>query len=179
MADLYKINTRDVDDTSTPPADAYYVPTDNIGTPALPVVSSTDNGNVMTVVNGKWAKAPVASQLPAVTAADNGDVLSVSSGAWAKAAAPIVYASITADTTGDNPVYHCDKTLAELLEAIGNGSFVICRHGDVFSPMSGYSNDNVTFSDYYIYDGKLTVNSITVAAEDAITTAEMKFTADV
>ena len=62
---------------------------------------------------------------------------------------------------------------------IGNGSFVICRHGDVFSPMSGYSNDNVTFSDYYIYDGKLTVNSITVAAEDAITTAEMKFTADV
>lgn len=178
MADLYKINTRDVDDTSTPPADAYYVPTDNIGTPALPAVSSTDNGNVLTVVNGKWAKAPVASQLTAVTAADNGDVLSVSSGAWAKAAAPIVYASITADTTGDNPVYHCDKTLAELLSAIAAGSFVICRHGDIYSPVYEYNNSVVTFNDYYIYDGKLHVSAIAVAAEDTVTITEMTFTAD-
>ena len=178
MADLYKINTRDVDDTSTPPAGAYYVPTDNIGSPELPAVSSTDNGDVLTVVNGKWAKAPAASPLPAVTSADNGDVLAVSSGAWAKAAAPIVYATITSDGDPENPTYHCDKTLAELKAAITAGSFVICRHGDIYSPLYGYSSDSVTFSDYYIYNGKLYVSSIDVAAEDAVTMTDMTFTAD-
>lgn len=127
MADEYKINTRDVDDTTTPPAGAYYIPTDDIG-----------------------GKAP----------------------------APVVYAVITTEGEPGDYTYHCDKTLAELLEAIEAGSYVVCRHGDIFSPISGYSDDGVTFSDYYIYDGKLTVNSITVAAEDTITTAEMTFTAD-
>ena len=54
----------------------------------LPAVSSTNNGNVLTVVNGKWAAAAPASQLPAVTADDNAKVLTVVSGAWAAAALP-------------------------------------------------------------------------------------------
>lgn len=48
----------------------------------LPKVSSTDNGNVLTVVSGKWAKAAVPTELPAVTADDNGKVLKVADGAW-------------------------------------------------------------------------------------------------
>lgn len=51
----------------------------------LPVVTSEDNGDVLTVVNGKWAKASVPKELPAVTADDNGDILKVVEGAWAKA----------------------------------------------------------------------------------------------
>lgn len=50
----------------------------------LPAVSSTDNGDVLTVVNGKWAKAAVTKELPAVTAEDNGSVLKVVDGAWDK-----------------------------------------------------------------------------------------------
>lgn len=51
----------------------------------LPAVSSADNGMVLTVVNGKWAKASIPSQLPAVTPEDAGSVLKVNeSGVWAK-----------------------------------------------------------------------------------------------
>ena len=53
------------------------------GGSSLPSVSSTDNGDVLTVVNGAWDKA-APSGLPAVTSADNGKGLSVQNGAWAK-----------------------------------------------------------------------------------------------
>ena len=56
------------------------------GAKELPAVSSTDNGDVLTVVEGKWAKASPATELPAVSGDDNGDVLTVVEGVWAKAA---------------------------------------------------------------------------------------------
>ena len=49
----------------------------------LPAVSSSDNGDVLTVSSGKWAKAAPVKELPAVTADDNGRVLKVVDGAWA------------------------------------------------------------------------------------------------
>lgn len=49
----------------------------------LPAVTKSDNGDVLTVVEGKWAKADVPKELPAVTASDNGSVLKVVDGAWA------------------------------------------------------------------------------------------------
>ena len=51
----------------------------------LPSVTSEDNGDVLTVVEGEWAKAEAGSSLPDVTAEDNGDVLTVVEGAWSKA----------------------------------------------------------------------------------------------
>lgn len=55
----------------------------------LPVVTPlTDSGKVLTVVNDHWAAAAPASQLPAVTATENGEVLTVVEGAWAAAALP-------------------------------------------------------------------------------------------
>lgn len=68
----------------------------------LPAVSSTDNGDVLTVVSGKWAKAVLPSpepELPEVTAADNGKVLSVVNGAWAGAKESVLVYKAT--TTGD------------------------------------------------------------------------------
>ena len=59
-----------------------------IAAATLPIVSSDNNGNVLTVVNGKWAAAAPASQLPAVTTDDNAKVLTVVSGAWAAANLP-------------------------------------------------------------------------------------------
>lgn len=52
----------------------------------LPAVSSTDNGDVLTVVEGAWAKAALPTpdpELPAVTAEDNGKILKVVDGVWA------------------------------------------------------------------------------------------------
>lgn len=52
-------------------------------TSELPAVKNTDNGSVLTVVSGKWAKAAVPTELPAVSATENGKVLKVIDGAWA------------------------------------------------------------------------------------------------
>ncbi len=55
----------------------------------LPVVSSDDNGDVLTVVDGKWSDAAPGgggggSSLPPVTSDDNGDFLGVVGGEWGK-----------------------------------------------------------------------------------------------
>ena len=52
----------------------------------LPAVTSSNEGEVLTVDDqGKWVSADVPAELPDVTATDNGDVLKVVDGAWAKA----------------------------------------------------------------------------------------------
>lgn len=50
---------------------------------ALPEVTAADNGKVLMVVDGAWAKAAAPTELPTVTAEDDGDVLTVVDGAWA------------------------------------------------------------------------------------------------
>lgn len=57
-------------------------------TAELPTVSAADDGDILTVVSGKWAKADAPKELPTVTADDNGRVLTVVEGAWAVAALP-------------------------------------------------------------------------------------------
>ena len=66
----------------------------------LPSVSSADNGEVLMVDSGKWAKKAIPSQLPTVSGSDNGDVLTVVEGAWAKAAPPVELPAVTADDNG-------------------------------------------------------------------------------
>ena len=94
----------------------------------------------------------------------------------------IVYASLTAelvDGTYDQFTYHCNMTLAEILAALESGSFVILRHGDIYSLVSGYSQQAVTFSDYYIYNGKLYVTSIKVEANDVVEISNLVITGEV
>ena len=66
----------------------------------LPAVSASDNGDVLEVVNGKWAKVATA-KLPATTASDEGSALIVnSSGAWDKGAIPAELPAVTAADNG-------------------------------------------------------------------------------
>lgn len=55
---------------------------------SMPAVSADDNGKLMTVVEGAWAKAAAPVELPTVSADDNGKVLMVVEGVWAAAALP-------------------------------------------------------------------------------------------
>ena len=93
--------------------------------------------------------------------------------------AGIVYATITAEPTEVENVYtyHCDKTLAQLLAAINAGSFVIARHGDVYSPLFGYSSTTVTFQDF---DLGLTKASFTIidVKTDSVTVTKKEITYD-
>lgn len=95
----------------------------------LPAVTSDDNGDVLTVVEGNWSKADIPSQLPTVTATDNGDVLTVVEGAWAKATPSggggCLY--VTFSTEDEGTTWTADKTFAECLEAYAYGSAVIAR----------------------------------------------------
>ena len=89
----------------------------------LPEVSGADNGDVLTVVSGEWAKAAPVTELPAVTGSDNGDVLTVVEGAWAKAslpASPITYVSVDwVEDTGT-----MSKTWQEIYNDISAGKIV-------------------------------------------------------
>ena len=111
----------------------------------LPAVTSDDNGDVLTVVEGNWSKADIPSQLPAVTGSDNGDVLTVVEGAWSKAVPSggggCLY--VTFSTEDNGITWTADKTFAECLEAYENGSAVIAQwnnEGDLgFAHLSGAS----------------------------------------
>ena len=66
----------------------------------LPKVTSSDNGKLLTVVSGHWAKANAVTELPAVTAEDNGAVLTVVEGDWAVENVPTELPAVTAEDNG-------------------------------------------------------------------------------
>lgn len=90
----------------------------------LPSVSATDNGDVLTVVNGTWSKAPIPAELPATTSDDNGDVLKVVNGEWEKAAESATSGMIVTFTASGG-TYSADKTLSEITEAFTSTKNVI------------------------------------------------------
>ena len=68
--------------------------------PNLPSVSSTDNGKILKVANGKWAKGNETVELPSVTGTDNGKILKVSNGEWSKESETVELPAVTADDNG-------------------------------------------------------------------------------
>ena len=64
----------------------------------LPAVSSTDNGDVLTVVSGKWAKADLPKELP--ESATSGQVLTYNGSAWGAANVPTNIETVNALSSG-------------------------------------------------------------------------------
>ena len=129
----------------------------------LPKVTSSDNGDVLTVVEGKWNKASLpAPELPDVTAEDDGDVLTVTNGAWGKATptAParekfhVIY---TVDSEGEAS---CDKTLEEICEAYEAGKTILAEFTSANSAYRDYSTGEILLQTYWNGDDRPSIRYV-------------------
>lgn len=125
------------------------------GDAALPSVTTSDNGDVLTVVSGKWAKAAApASGIPAPASPTDGDVLTYdgTTSAWV-AEAPsggggvlVCMASLIPDDPDDNEILN--KTWAEINTAVSSGIpvFVISSYPDetIIANVTNVTNTEVS-----------------------------------
>lgn len=109
------------------------------GGSGLPDVTSADNGSLLGVSGGEWAK--VASPVPDVTSDDNGDLLGVVEGAWAKVAstAPMVVTG-----TGDTTSVTITTALADIKAAFNAGRPVYLQIFDTRLTLVACAEDNAS-----------------------------------
>ena len=117
------------------------------GGSSLPPVTSDDNGDVLTVVDGAWDKAEVPKELPTVTSVDNGDVLTVVDGAWEKSTPSGGGCNVELfEVSYSSPNYKLEnnKTMADIITAMNQRKVVILQqyvNNKIYSTL--YSlNDN-------------------------------------
>ena len=80
---------------------------------------------VIDAVNSIPAPVPPEKELPEVSAGDDGDILTVVSGAWAKSSPVSEIFLVTFDEVDGNLT--CDKTYSEITTALSNGKTVIAK----------------------------------------------------
>ena len=96
----------------------------------LPPVKPADNGKVLTVVSGKWAKADLPEdELPAVTADDNGKVLMVVNGEWDLGSIPQYY-TVSYNLNGGSGTTPLDQEVRA-----GSSITVASAPGDITPPV--------------------------------------------
>lgn len=121
----------------------------------LPEVTAEDNGDVLGVVEGAWAKMDAPSALPSVTAEDNGDVLTVVEGAWAKAEASGESEIYELENIGSG-VYQLKNGVlkTEIYEKISNGNTnIIIFANNRWTRLCALQNGKYQFVSFY-YDNK-------------------------
>lgn len=146
----------------------------------LPSVTGTDNGDVLTVVEGVWAKANPPSSLPAVTGADNGNVLTVIEGSWAKAA-PNGSELFGVGFYWDDDHYASNKTFNEIAAVFLNKIVYGYQTEGPFSyRVVGHTDDSsftkFDFSFMHIYNGRLWDVTISINSDDTTDLTETGYT---
>lgn len=149
------------------------------GGAGLPEVDSSDNGDVLTVVEGEWTNAAPASQLPAVSSSNNGNVLTVVEGAWAAAAVDrqvliVDLAPVEYDDTYKTAILVTQSTTAEIRKVLEANGLVVCRvnipnddsdytnlipYNGLYLPLS-FSESETEIDWKFIYD-RININSST------------------
>lgn len=148
----------------------------------LPGVSSSDNGKILKVIDGTWAKGDAPTELPTVSSSDNGKFLGVSEGSWGKVDAlsdePFI---IKVDEDSEYTIT-LNKTYAEIETAYKAGKRILADvHSDIqesrfYGPRQIMSmsyaitqiNDHISLNfmsfeigDGVIYTGTFTLNTYT------------------
>ena len=90
----------------------------------LPEVSAADNGDVLTVVNGTWAKAEAPTGLPVVSGVDNGKYLGVVNGEWSTTDGDVFSVTVTMTQYDYSTSTSMDKSMTEINNAINNGQLI-------------------------------------------------------
>ena len=116
-------------------------------------LTNPSDGQVLHYDGTEWINATPVAELPAVTSDDNGDVLTVVEGAWAKAevesdANSVVYtfeisgSSISA-TLADN------KTIGDIMNDIENGKIVYLERNGNYYRLNAISGNYVAFTSIF------------------------------
>lgn len=146
----------------------------------LPPVTSSDNGDVLTVVEGAWAKAAPTAELPAVTSSDEGKVLTVDDeGNWG--AEMPQGNTMTVHIIDDGETVALDKTFGELWDALrsgisivglydGSNEYVIQNNVSLIEGalLDGHKHDGDI---EYVY-GSVTVYGVGTFSTDSLTSIE-------
>lgn len=136
------------------------------GSSGLPEVTSDDNGDVLAVVNGTWAKSTNA--LPAVTSSNNGKILRVYNGRWSLSDDIYSYvAQDTAEEDPDNPgTLWCSMSAIDMYDAFHTAGVMI--------------NDNLVVNATCVYDDVSAENqyTFTVLSINNGTVSAITYTAD-
>ena len=135
----------------------------------LPTVSSTDNGDILKVVSGAWAKGD--PELPAGTATNNGQVLGVSEGAWAVVDAPSGGGSGKLTVTEQDSKLVIDASYADITASVTNGVIPwFVYDGTIYTVIKWFYDSeepeyDVYFATTAVDQGHLIFNSVTAMAE--------------
>lgn len=113
------------------------------------------------------------SELPAVTGSDNGKVLGVVEGNWAKTDAPS-YEFAVAYTEGEGDTIVADKTFAEITAAISAGKNIVASfpqgEGElIYLCLSGKTASEVTFSGVAVIETSIAAYTLTHGSDETIT----------
>ena len=110
-------------------------------------VSDPQSGDTLKFDGKQWVAGAAASGLPAVSGTDNGKVLTVVEGAWAPAAGGGGGGGLVVEVTKSGDLYTMGKTAREIMAAFSEGTSVVCHfpdatwYADQYSPVVAvYSN---------------------------------------
>ncbi len=107
-------------------------------------LTNPSDGQVLHYDGSEWINATPVNELPAVTSSDNGSVLGVVEGAWAKMNVPqsVIFCTLTKSGTK----YNLDKDWSTVVKpALDAGASLVVKYnyeglGNVFFNLESYSN---------------------------------------
>lgn len=158
----------------------------------LPAVKTADNGKLLTVVSGKWAKADAPTELPAVSTSDEGKALIVNNqGKWTKYNNLSMIEATFSKTGSTYSVSGISKTYSDIRKLLQNGkqivlsssmdSTVFANTGFQFASglafMNGLPNTTLNFNGIGIDNGDVYAVTVSIASDNTATMTATKLNA--
>ena len=158
----------------------------------LPAVSASDNGKLLTVVNGAWDKADTPTELPAVSTSDEGKALIVNSqGKWTKYNNLSMIEATFSKTGSTYSVSGITKTYSNIRKLLQNGKQIVLSSslgGTVFTNtsfqfasgidfMNALPNTTLNFNGIGVDNGDVYAVTVSIASDNTATMTATKLNA--